>query len=229
VGLRMALKSLRKAGGGKEAGNAGDMVFRELLALGAEGFPHLLVAVHGVDELDVALAVGGFVVGEDPDVGGDAGVVEHVRGQRDDSLDKVILEQVATDFRLAGARAAGEERRAIEDDPDARAALHGAVLALFQRPHLGDEVEQEQQRAVRDARQAGTEAAGVAFLRILVVLDEDQRGGEAHDVAGREVLAGGFVGGLGEFPDEFLEDETHVIVVDGLGREVPRGEALDDK
>jgi hypothetical protein len=32
----------------------------ELLALGAEGFPHLLVASHGVDELDVALAVGGF-------------------------------------------------------------------------------------------------------------------------------------------------------------------------
>jgi hypothetical protein len=54
------------------------------------------------------------VVGKDPDVGGDAGVVEHVGGQRDDGLDEVVLEQIAADFRLAGARAAGEERRAIE-------------------------------------------------------------------------------------------------------------------
>jgi hypothetical protein len=67
-----------------------------------------------VDELDVALAVGGLVVGKDPDAGGDAGVVEHVGGQRDDGLDEVVLEQIAADFRLAGARAAGEERRAIE-------------------------------------------------------------------------------------------------------------------
>ncbi len=67
---------------------------------------------------------------------------------RDDGLDEVIFQQVAADFRLAGTRAAGEERRAIEDDADARAALHGAALALFQRAHLGDEVEQEQQRAI---------------------------------------------------------------------------------
>jgi hypothetical protein len=41
------------------------------------------------------------------------------------------------------ASAAGEKRRAIEDDADARAAFHLAVLAFFERPHFRNEVEQK--------------------------------------------------------------------------------------
>src|SRR5690606_6809277 len=55
-----------------------------LVAFGAEGFSHLAVEVDAVDELDEAFAVGCFLVGKDPDVGRDAGVVEHVGRQGDD-------------------------------------------------------------------------------------------------------------------------------------------------
>ena len=117
--------------------------------------------LRGVDELHDALAVVGLAVGEHPDVGGDAGVVEHVGGQRDDGLDQVVLQHVAADLGLAGAGAAGEQRRAVEHDADAAAAVLG-------RAHLAEQVQQEQQRAVRHARQAGAEAAAVALLLVLV-------------------------------------------------------------
>jgi hypothetical protein len=69
--------------------------------------------------------------------------------------------QVAPDFGLARAGPAGEQRRAVEHDADAAAALHG-------RAHLAEQVQQEQQRAVRHARQARPEAAAVALLLVLV-------------------------------------------------------------
>ena len=60
---------------------------------------------------------------------------------------------------------AGEERRAIEDDADARAfAAHRRGRGL----HLRDHVEQEEQRAIIDARQAGAEAAVEAELFVLL-------------------------------------------------------------
>ena len=99
----------------------------------------------------------GLAVADDPDVGADAGVVEHVGRQADDGLDQVVLQHVAADLALARARAAGEQRRAVEHDAEAAAAVLG-------RAHLGDQVQQEQQRAVADARQAGAEAAVEALL-----------------------------------------------------------------
>ena len=56
--------------------------------------------------------VGGFAVGQYPDVRGDAGVVEHVQGQGDDSLEPVVLDDPAPDVGFALAGVAGEE-----DDP----------------------------------------------------------------------------------------------------------------
>ena len=52
------------------------MVVPHLLALAAEALGHLLPKAAGVDELQLALAVGWFAIGEDPDIGRDAGVVE---------------------------------------------------------------------------------------------------------------------------------------------------------
>ena len=77
----------------------------------------------GVDELHLALAVLGLAVGEHPDVGGDAGVVEHVQRQGDDGLQPVVLDDPAADVALALAGVAGEERRAVVDLGDAAAEL----------------------------------------------------------------------------------------------------------
>ena len=74
-----------------------------------------MVKVAGVDELHLALALLGFLVGQNPDVGGDAGVVEQVVRQLDDGFEQVVLDEVAADVALATASIPGEQGRAIMD------------------------------------------------------------------------------------------------------------------
>ena len=93
-----------------------------------------------------------LAVGEHPDVGGDAGVVEELVGQGDDGLQPVVLDDPLADVALAAAGIAGEQRRAVEDDADAAAALLGCA-------HLREHVLEEEQRAVVDAGQSGAEAS----------------------------------------------------------------------
>ena len=95
----------------------------DLVALVAEALPHLDVELARVDELHLAAARLFLAVGQHPDVGGDAGVVEELVGQRDDGLQPVVLDDPLADVALAAARVAGEQRRAVEDDGDAAAAV----------------------------------------------------------------------------------------------------------
>src|SRR5256885_11903626 len=55
----------------------------------------------------------GLLVGKNPDVGGDAGVVEDVERQGDDGFEPVVLQHPAADVALALACIAGEQRRAV--------------------------------------------------------------------------------------------------------------------
>ena len=74
---------------GKVAKGAGDQrnaVVTDLLSLGTEALAHLLVEMHTVDQLHLPFARRPLLVGEDPDVGGNAGVVEHIGGQGDNRL-----------------------------------------------------------------------------------------------------------------------------------------------
>src|ERR1035437_11076839 len=73
----------------------------------------------GVDQLDLALAILRLPVGQNPDVGRDAGVVEHVKWQLADGFYPVILQNPPADVALALAGVAGEERRARVDLGDA--------------------------------------------------------------------------------------------------------------
>ena len=171
----------------------------------------------GVYELHLALARLWLPVADDPDVGRNAGVVKHVGRQADDGFDEVILQDVAADLALAAARAAGEERGAIQHDAEARAAIHGG-------PHFRDEMEEEKQRAIGDARQAGTEAAIEALLGELLAddgldllpLHAEGRIGEhvveefAQQAIGGERVAEDDVG-------DVLPLDEHVGLADGVG------------
>ena len=130
----------------------GDLLLAHLLALRAEALAHLPPEARRVDELHLALALRGLAVRHDPDIGRNAGVVEHVGRQADDRLHKIVFQHVAPDFAFARSRAAGEERRAVEHDAEARAAVR-------RRAHLREQVHQKQHRAVRHARQAWPETA----------------------------------------------------------------------
>src|SRR5690606_25261983 len=78
----------------------------EVAALVAEAALHRRVALAGVDELNLALAVLGLAVGDHPDEGADAGVVEHLLRQGDDGLELVALDDPAPNLALTAAGAA---------------------------------------------------------------------------------------------------------------------------
>jgi hypothetical protein len=59
------------------------------------------------------------------------------------------------------------------------------------------------------------------------VLGEQQAHDEAYDLARREVLSRGFVGGLREFADQFFEDKAHLDVADPVGVQVNGCEPLE--
>ena len=106
--------------------------------------------------MHLAAAFDRLAIGEEPDIGLDAGIVEEVGRQSDDRLDPVMLQHPAPDLALAAAGTACKERRAIHDNADARAGL---VIT-----HLGNHVLQEEKLAVGDARRASTKAAIMAHL-----------------------------------------------------------------
>ncbi len=114
-------------------GSEGAVLFAEVLA-------QLFVELGGVDELDLALALRGLVIGQHPDVGGDAGVVEDVVRKLDDGLQVVVLDEVAADVAGTAAGIAGEEGGAVVNGGDA-AAERAVREALHFAHHLHEEEE----------------------------------------------------------------------------------------
>ena len=84
-----------------------------------------------VYQLHFALAVRRLAVAQDPDVGGDAGVVEHVERQGDDRLQPVVLDDPAADVALALPGVACEERAAVVDLGDAASPIGVCSLGVF--------------------------------------------------------------------------------------------------
>ena len=81
----------------------------QVAALGSDGLAHLLPLGRCVDQLDLALAFGGFGVVEHPDVGRDARVVEEVVGQADDGVHEIVFQKMTTHFRRPFSGSAREQ------------------------------------------------------------------------------------------------------------------------
>ncbi len=147
--------------GQERVADALDVLGRKFAVLFAHVFPQRAEPLGGIDELDFALAVLWLAIGEHPDVGGDAGVVEEIERQGDDGLQPVVLDDPAADVALALPGIAGEEGRAIVHLGDA-AAQRGVVL------HLAEHVGQEEHLAIAGA---GEERE----IRLVGVLDDEAR------------------------------------------------------
>ena len=117
------------------ATDALDVLRREFAVLLAEILAQRLEPLAGVDELQLALAVRGLFVGQHPDVGGDAGVVEKVERQCDDGLEPVVLDEPAADVAFALPRIASEQRAAVVHLGDATAECG---LGIHLRGHVGE-------------------------------------------------------------------------------------------
>ena len=87
-----------------QAGDLADLVVGEELALVAEGLAHLGELVAGVEQDHLAGVVGRLAVGQDPEVRGDAGVVEELVGQGDDALQPVVLQDPPADASTRPSR-----------------------------------------------------------------------------------------------------------------------------
>ena len=107
----------------------GNVLFGQLTVLLAQVLAQWLEPLRGVDELHLSLAMVRLAVGDDPYVGGNAGVVEHVERQGHDRLQPVVFDDPAPDVAFPLASVAGEEGRAVVDLGDAAAQLC-AVLHL---------------------------------------------------------------------------------------------------
>jgi hypothetical protein len=119
-----------------------------------------------IEELDLALSPLLLAVGDNPDVGADASVIEHLLRESDDALEPVVLDDPLADVALTRARTAGKERRAAEDDRETRAVL---VLRRAHGLRLVDHVLQEEQRAIIHPRQPGPETAFEAAFVVLLL------------------------------------------------------------
>ena len=142
-----------------------------------------------------------FWLVQHPDVGGDAGVVEHVQREGDDGLQPVILDDPATDVALSLAGVPGEEGGTIMHLGDS--AAEGRVMLHFAQ-HVG----QKHHLTVAGSGHEGE-------LRITVVFDDESGITEillaAHPF---EVTLPAFpVGRIGEHEIELLRAEC--IVGDG--------------
>ena len=84
-----------------------------LHALIAKRFTALLVTLAGINELHLALTFCRFVASDDPDISGNACVVEEVVGQLHDGLQPVVLQEVTTNVAFTTAGIALEQRRAV--------------------------------------------------------------------------------------------------------------------
>ena len=62
------------------------MLVAELFAFAAKALAHLLPKATGVDQLHDPFPVGRFSVADDPDVGADSSVIEHVGRETDDGF-----------------------------------------------------------------------------------------------------------------------------------------------
>ncbi len=136
-----------------------DVLCGKLAVLLAHVLAKRLIPLGGVDELNLVFAVLGLSVGEHPDVGRNAGVIEHVQRQSYDCFKPVVLDYPAADVALTLTGITGKERRSVVNLGNA-ATQRGVML------HLAELVHQEHELPI-------TGAGNKAEFRVAVMLNDE--------------------------------------------------------
>lgn len=87
-----------------------DLLLGYVPPLVPERLTHRLPRLAGIDQLDLALTMIGLAIGDDPEIRGDACVVEHLLGERNDALQLIVLDDPSTDLGLTTTSSACEQR-----------------------------------------------------------------------------------------------------------------------
>ena len=171
VAVHLAVGKLAVGGDDQFPAGIGDVV-----ALGADALAAGLEAVAGVNELHLACTVGGLILAEYPDVGGDAGVHEHIGGKLDDAVQPVVFQNILPDVAGPAAGIAAEQGRAVLDN--------GHLALVCQ---LGKTVQHKKLLTIADLGQTGGKTphlapGGFGFHRLLLPLPVDAEGRVGDDV-----------------------------------------------
>src|SRR5699024_2644664 len=138
-----------------KTGQIANLIFSNFVALVIETFLHTPAKVRAINQLHLAAPLRSLAVGNQPDIGEDAGVVEELIGQRDDGIEPVVLDNPAANIRWTGTSITRKQRRTVKDNGDFGA--NGILIPFFVGVHLGDHVLQKQQGAIVDGGQTGSE------------------------------------------------------------------------
>ena len=148
----------------------------DIVALGADALAAGFKAVAGVNKLYLARTVGGLILAEHPDVGGDAGVHEHIGGKLDDAVQPVVFQNILPDVAGPAAGVAAEQGRSVLDN--------GHLALVCQ---LGKAVQHKKLLTIADLGQTGGETphlapGGFGFYRLLLPPPVDAEGRVGDDV-----------------------------------------------
>ena len=111
----------------------------------AQGLAHTLEVTGGIDQLHLVLTPAFLAVGQYPNVGKDARVVEHLIWKGNDRFEPVVLKDPAADLRLSLTGTARKQWGSVEDNGDTGAwSIHGVFRIIGS--HLRDHVLQERER-----------------------------------------------------------------------------------
>ena len=171
VAVHLAVGKLTVGGDDQFPAGIGDVV-----ALGADALAAWLEAVAGVNKLHLARTVGGLILAEHPDVGGDAGVHEHIGGKLDDAVQPVVFQNILPDVAGPAAGIAAEQGRTVLDN--------GHLALVCQ---LGKAVQHKKLLTIADLGQTGRKTPHLApgsfgFHRLLLPLPVDAEGRVGDDV-----------------------------------------------
>ena len=130
----------------------------------------------GVNKLHLARTVGGLILAEHPDVGGDAGVHEHIGGKLDDAVQPVVFQNILPDVAGPAAGIAAEQGRAVLDN--------GHLALVCQ---LGKAVQHKKLLTIADLGQTGRKAphlapGGFGLHRLLLPFPVNAEGRVGDDV-----------------------------------------------
>ena len=140
-------------------------IFRaDHVALVAETLAHLFIETGSVDQTHFSFPSVLFAVGQNPDISGNAGVVEQLIRKANNSLQQIIFNNPAADFTFSASGITGEHWRTVKYNTD-------ATSTFFRRVHFGNQMLEKQERAVRDAGQTSAKSATIP-LRSRFVLNE---------------------------------------------------------
>ena len=134
VGVNLAIFILRKIR--IQLCNGAAILRRNFIFLIAQCFPQFFEERRSINQLNFALALRALVLGENPDICSNAGVIKQVSRQRNNRLDQIVFQHPAANLTLAGRYATGEKGTAVFNNGSTAKVIVHLINGRLEEQHL---------------------------------------------------------------------------------------------